>query len=48
VPLIGRISGILEIVPTLLRGVEVADVPDGFPKLIDGPGSDASEVCLEL
>ncbi len=47
-PLIGRIACLLEVIPAFLGGKEFAYVADRLPKLIDGPGPDASEVGLEL
>ena len=46
--LIGRIASVLEIIPAFLRGIEVADVAESFPKVIDGPCSNPPKVCLEF
>ena len=37
-----------EVVPALLRRMEVTDGADGVPEFLDSAGTDASEMCLEL
>ena len=39
---------VFEVIPTLLLGVEVADVTDGSPERVDCPCADAPEMSLEL
>jgi hypothetical protein len=39
---------VLEVVPAFLRRIEVTDGADGVPEFLDGAGTDASEMGLEL
>lgn len=38
----------LEIVPTFVRGEEIADVADGLEQLVEGAGSCSAEEGLEF
>jgi hypothetical protein len=46
--IIGRISSGFEVVPTLLRLEQVADVTDGSPERVQGSSFSFAQVRLEL
>ncbi len=46
--MIGRTACVLAATPAFVWVEEIADVSDGFPEVIDGPGADAPEVSLEF
>ena len=46
--LICNISGVFEVVPAFVWGVEVADIADGLPESVDGACADPAEMSLEL
>ncbi len=46
--LIECIAGSGEVVATLVGFVQVADRADGFPEVVDGPGTDPTKIGLQL
>jgi hypothetical protein len=46
--LIERISGGLEVVPTLLGIVKVTDIADGAPEGVEGASGSSSQMGFEL